>query len=96
MFFVAETLLQNRTRLNQNGLVRFQIFVDGFNAVDGIGDADGIRFSQFVMHQQFAHHGYPENCLSHTPDLTICQRLLMRVASECFLDHARVYTGLIN
>jgi len=57
-------------RLNQDGLVRFQIFLNGFYAIARIGDPDGVRLAQFVMHQQFADHSHLEVCMRHAPKLT--------------------------
>jgi hypothetical protein len=65
-----------RAQLNQDGLVRFQIFLDGLYAVARIGDADGVGLAQFVMHQQFADHSHLKISFRHPPELAGFQRLL--------------------
>ena len=44
--------------LNQDGLLRFQIFLNGFYAIAGIGDADGVGLAQFaIIHWDIASAG---------------------------------------
>jgi hypothetical protein len=83
-------------RLNQNRLVRLQIFLNGFYAIAGIGDPDGARLAQFVMHQQFANHAYLESCFRHAPDLTGFQWLQMNATNQPDFAHARVCAGTFN
>jgi hypothetical protein len=78
---------QISSRLNQNGLVRFQIFLDGFYAVAGIGDPDGVGLAQFVMHQQFANHSHLKIGFWHPPELTGFQRLLANAVGRLNFYH---------
>ena len=66
-------------RSSQDGLVRFQIFLNGLDAIAGIGDADGVGPAEFVMHQQFAD--LPARRDAHPP----CARAGRppEVAGEC-------------
>jgi hypothetical protein len=41
-FSLAQLVKQIAPRLNQDGLVRFQIFLNGFYALAEIGDANGV------------------------------------------------------
>jgi hypothetical protein len=59
--------------LNQDGLLCFQIFLNGFYGTAGIGAADGVRLNQFIMHQQFANYSHPKIRFGHAPELTGCQ-----------------------
>jgi hypothetical protein len=68
--------ISSKKWLSQDGLLRFEIFLDGFYAIAGIGDADGVESAQFVMHQQFANHEHLEIRFRHAPELTGFQGLL--------------------
>jgi hypothetical protein len=63
-------------QLSQNGLLAFQIFLNGFDAIAGIGNADGVVPAQFVVNQQFANHNHLKIRLLHAPELPCCQGLL--------------------
>jgi len=78
-----------RMELREDGLLRFQIFLNGFYASDGIGAADGVRLDQFVMHQQFANHSHSKIRSRHAPELTGCQRLLNNAARSLDFLHGR-------
>ena len=70
--------------LSQDGLLCFQIFLNGFYEIAGIGDADGVGLAQFVMHQQFANHSHLKIRFRHAPELTGCQGLLAVNAARSF------------
>jgi hypothetical protein len=69
-----------RNELSQDGLLRFQMYLNGFYGIDGIEAADGVGLDQFVMHKQFANHGHSKIRSRHAPKLTGGQRLLDNVA----------------
>ncbi len=66
------TQFMNPTPLgrNQDGLVLFQIFLNGRYPTAGVGASDGVGFGELVMHQQLANEPHPEIQFCHSPDLT--------------------------
>jgi hypothetical protein len=77
----------NSLRLNQDGVVLFQIFLNGFYAFARIGNAGCVGLAQFVMYEQFADHCHLKVCVRHTPELTGFQRLLGNAARQLDFDH---------
>jgi len=74
-------------KLSQDGLVCFQIFLNGLDAVARMGDAHGVVPTQFVMHQQFAHHDYLKFRLRHVPMLAGDEDLLANRAGVLDFFH---------
>jgi hypothetical protein len=84
-FFWHTITPNSSSRLSQDGLVRFQIFLNGFYPIAGSGDPFGVRLAQLVMYQQFADRLHTEMRIRHTPDLTGCQWLPTNAANHlCF------------
>ena len=77
--------------LSQHSLLRFQIFLDGFDAIAGMGDADGVGLAQFVMHEQFPNHDHQKIRFRHAPELTGFQELLADGARGLIFFHAPSY-----
>jgi hypothetical protein len=75
--------------LNEDGLLRFQISLNGSYAIAGIGDAAGVGLAQFVMDQQFANHSDLKIAFRHAPELTGCQRGLNNAARSLDFLHGQ-------
>jgi hypothetical protein len=74
---------------SQDGLLRSEIFLNGFDAIAGIGDADGVGLGQFVMHQQFANHEHLKIRFRHAPELAGGQWLLANAARGLDFFHGQ-------
>jgi hypothetical protein len=64
------------TRSSQDGLVLFQVFLNGFDAIAGIGHADGIGLAELVMDEQLADRLHTEMSIRHAPELAGFQWLI--------------------
>jgi hypothetical protein len=73
--------------LSQHSLLRFQILLDGFDAIAGMGDADGVGLAQFVMHEQFPNHDHQKIRFRHAPELTGFQGWLANAPGRLYFFH---------
>jgi hypothetical protein len=79
---------------NQNGLVLFQIFLNGRSAADGVGNSDGIGLGQFIMDQPLTDESHLKIQSRHPPDLTGFQWLQTNSARGLNFSHVAVCTGI--